>query len=1705
MLGKNNSYFDIELCLDGHYIVTGYTNDQFCNDVLQLSDVKYELHRYLRYEQHFDAVFFLDSVNMLFCYDQQSYDILRGSSVTPPDRAEPGPREDIIAATPLGRRRRRREGPQGGTAAPERPARPSNRGNGPLHMGRQAISGSWAQVTTLLRVSEYRCALILSNVDSLITSMGVQEMAILEELQSYHSSNHSIVVYLFRDTSISTLTESVNHSLDGASNQWARFVQNVLRPRIEAGTPEANRVISLRTPNRWEVKNLLNHMRLRPDNRLRILAGDIEALSEVLAASCARQRWGLGQLLTRLDRCIMERPDRRLSMETWRAFMDERNYRPPMEQLDQLIGMEGVKRDIREWYAHQLQAASSRERSTVHSSRFAPLPVREGVRGHGLNIRLKGNPGTGKTTVARLMGMLYYELGLLPQGQLIECSASDLVSQNVGGTAQLVRERVQEAMGGVLFVDEAYALATNRHGLEAINQLVNDLSTYEGQFAVVLAGYPSEIDRLMQENDGLARRFPTEYVLPDYSADEMERIFRLMVEHDAQGVVIGQELDERLPDFCDAWVGGRTRGWGNAGEAETLLLAMKKRCSARLSMENREGDRGPAVFELSPADIPENLRHCLVPRSKDLREALEEIDRMIGLAHVKRFLRELSQNIQWGVEKSAPGNYIFSGAPGTGKTTVARRMGEILGHLGVLRRKTNNVIECRAADLLNGTVRLSEIVEDARGGILFIDEAHQLEQNQRGHEIIRELVPLIENPEIRADTCFICAGYTAEMRQFLEVDRGLSRRFPANHRIRFDDYNASELVEILEAMARARGEIPHPAYLSRSKTALGRYLEQRPANFGNGGFIRDVYLPDSIAARTARLNAEAAGGQGGLVSREVIESIPLAVRRTLTEHDIPRSFLRFAGPPGKGAAPERTARVLLGELYGKDELTQYVESRFQPEEDGLFFDGGTEAGLHYSVAGPAGSGRHTAVKAVAAAWKELGLLEKEEVLFVGKADLEAGYVGQTAIKAQNVVEQAVGGTLAVCSPSALLPKSASDNSFGPEALGVIAGAMAEHFHDLCVVFLDTCEGMEALFKALPALRGRLHRQFVWEDLQPEAMLSLFRLKTVESMAFEERIEGLLPDFFLNWVSDRGGLGESARSWANGGEVDRLVNDLIQNWKRVGGTVQAETEEGENGVLYSRQRRLITEEMFPPALRKYLNSNRAVAETALRELEAMTGLSRVKASIRAIERRMRLMPAHTVTPGLYCYVGNPGVGKTTVARLMGGILKAAGVLSQGHVIVKTARQMCDSVDEFESIIKLARNGILFIDEAHQLAEPANPYGRSVIKKLLTVLEDMEVISHTSIILAGYPEDMARLFYADSGLASRFGTANSIIFFDDYTPEELLQILDQMAEKAPAIPQIGSGYPLRLSDEYRQRSLEIFRAAAGAGNSDYGNARFVRNYLHDSMDELLERIDEEYGLQDDPPTDVVDYLTVDDIPRRYRRILQTKRETAAFSGQEFATASSGPVTPENCEERYEELKQGVVLLETYSGGAKQEIGTGCVIAASGHVLTCAHVVKGAEQIRARIYSPGMPGGDYRWFDCTLMEPVCDDCDMAVLRMEGKNFHALPLRSVDLAVGSEEKTLLIGYPLGAMLAGNHIDELSASVFEGRVASVQTFAGVDRYYIDSTGLHGNSGSPVISLSDGRVIGIFAGSIVPRQQGNLDELNYFYPISYFWARYVQG
>ena len=150
-----------------------------------------------------------------------------------------------------------------------------------------------------------------------------------------------------------------------------------------------------------------------------------------------------------------------------------------------------------------------------------------------------------------------------------------------------------------------------------------------------------------------------------------------------------------------------------------------------------------------------------------------------------------------------------------------------------------------------------------------------------------------------------------------------------------------------------------------------------------------------------------------------------------------------------------------------------------------------------------------------------------------------------------------------------------------------------------------------------------------------------------------------------------------------------------------------------------------------------------------------------------------------------------------------------------------------------------------------------------------------------------------------------------------------------------------------------------------------------------------------------------------------------------------------------------------------------------------------------------TPGQTGGDYRYFDCRILRPIRDDCDMALVKMEGLNFRPAPLRPGTESGIPIEKTVILGYPLGSRLNGGSNSQLRLSNFAGRVASVQEAGGLRRVYIDSTGLHGNSGSPTFG-EDGRVIGVFSGSIIPGGKGNLDELNYFYPIDYLFRFFTK-
>lgn len=188
-------------------------------------------------------------------------------------------------------------------------------------------------------------------------------------------------------------------------------------------------------------------------------------------------------------------------------------------ELDALVGLTEVKELVREIAAY---AEVRRHR------------LKEGLAAEPMSLHMLffGNPGTGKTTVARLLGRLFRETGLLPKGHLVEVERADLVGEYVGHTAQKTRQQVKKALGGLLFVDEAYALARGGErdfGKEAIDTLVKAMEDAKDQFVLILAGYPEEMERFLDANPGLASRLPLHLRFPDYSTRDLLAIAEQMV------------------------------------------------------------------------------------------------------------------------------------------------------------------------------------------------------------------------------------------------------------------------------------------------------------------------------------------------------------------------------------------------------------------------------------------------------------------------------------------------------------------------------------------------------------------------------------------------------------------------------------------------------------------------------------------------------------------------------------------------------------------------------------------------------------------------------------------------------------------------------------------------------------------------------------------------------------------------------------------------------------------------------------------------------------------------------------------------------------------------------------------------------------------------------------------------------------------------
>lgn len=532
-----------------------------------------------------------------------------------------------------------------------------------------------------------------------------------------------------------------------------------------------------------------------------------------------------------------------------------------MEKMDALIGLQQIKKQVRE-HAQYIKFLQLRKEKGFEE--------KDDINVHSV---FKGNPGTGKTTVARLMGLLYRKMGLLTKGHVHEVDRVDLVGEYIGQTAPKVKEAIEKARGGVLFIDEAYALAranddSKDFGREVIEILVKEMSNGAGDMAIIVAGYPKEMDHFVSSNPGLKSRFKLFYEFKDYLPQELSKIAdyatseKEVIFTEAAKVAADQMIVEAFRD--------RDKTFGNARFVFDLVEKAKINLGLRVMAGNAELLDAEGLSMITENDVvaireKETTVRPDIPIDHSLLDtALAELNSMIGIEGVKKQINELVAIVKYHKEnaKDVLNNFylhtVFVGNPGTGKTTVARILTKLYKSLGILER--GHMVETDRQGLIAGFVgqtatKTAEKIDEAMGGVLFIDEAYALSnynglQGDYGNEAIQTILKRMEDH--RGEFFIFAAGYPSNMETFLKANPGLSSRF--DKILRFEDYNPLELSLIAEKMiADEKYTITAKALKILADKLI--YIHQyRDKFFGNARDVRNIVL-DVIKNQNLRLSS----------------------------------------------------------------------------------------------------------------------------------------------------------------------------------------------------------------------------------------------------------------------------------------------------------------------------------------------------------------------------------------------------------------------------------------------------------------------------------------------------------------------------------------------------------------------------------------------------------------------------------------------------------------------------------------------------------------------------------------------------------------------------------------------------------------------------------------------------------------------------------
>ena len=730
------------------------------------------------------------------------------------------------------------------------------------------------------------------------------------------------------------------------------------------------------------------------------------------------------------------------------------------------VAIDNVKRELNNVIG--LKAVKDYVLNIEENLKVQNLRQAKGLKAADISMHMifTGNPGTGKTTIARIVAKYLKAIGVLSSGQLREVSRADLVGQYVGQTAQLTNEVIRSSIGGVLFIDEAYSLCRDKNdtfGLEAIDALVKGMEDNRDDLVVILAGYEKEMGEFLKSNSGLKSRFPNVVNFEDYTPAEMYEISLITAK--SKGYRIDEECEEGLLKlFEKSQIKGKNDS-GNGRLVRNVVEAAILQQSKRIAKDNDTD-----LELLTSADFG-------LDKTNDF-DLETELSKIIGLSKVKDFVRtqhklliaqEKRRKADLKVDTTQSLNMIFSGNPGTGKTTIARVVADMFKQMGIL--KSGHLVETDKGGLVAEYVghtakKTEEVFKSALGGVLFVDEAYAIasDGSSFGQEAIDTLVKLIE--DYRGEIVVILAGYEKEMKDFLKANSGLESRFPL--RINFPDYSADELFNIGLKMIEGKGFVLAEESVKLFKEQIYTLHKHSTAHSGNGRMVRN-YIDELVRNQSSRIaTSDVSSSEMNMILPEDI-----VVKKSVnTRFDLEKEFEN---------------------VIGLESVKNYIRSlnarlRMQEERRKVGLQVDSTQTMHMIFKGNPGTGKTMMARTVANVLYNMGVIRTNKLVETDRAGLVAGYVGQTAIKTTEVIQSALDGVLFIDEAYALA--QGGENDFGREAIDTLVKLMDDNRDRLVVILAGYSNDMDNFLLKNAGLKSRFANIIEFPDYSTDELIKI---------------------------------------------------------------------------------------------------------------------------------------------------------------------------------------------------------------------------------------------------------------------------------------------------------------------------------------------------------------------------------------------------------------------------------------------------------------------------------------------------------------------------------------------------------------------------------------------------------------------------------------